>query len=112
MCPYSIRLDSRQAVRQAVHSTFAYTVQISTAEHDCMPAGFEQRPTWSKQNNGEEEQWMQDKQWLEDQQAVELVPLPTLLHDCLLQPIEEQVIINYNGNNNIRNSYSIRLLCH
>lgn len=78
-----------------------------------MPAGFEQQPTWSKQNGGEEEQWMQDKQWLEDQQAVELVPLPTLLHDCLLQPIEEQVvIIIIMIINSFRNSDSQNLLCH
>ena len=53
--------------------------------------GFDQQPVWSKQSGGEEEQWRQDKQWLEDLQAAELPPVATLLHDCLVQPVQEQV---------------------
>lgn len=56
-----------------------------------MIVGFEQQPAWSKQNGGEEEQGWQDKQWLDSLQEADLPPVTTLLHECLIHPIQEQV---------------------
>ena len=40
---------------------------------------------------GQQDQWAVDEQWLESLQVVDLPPVDTLMHSCLLQPIQEQV---------------------
>ena len=40
---------------------------------------------------GQQDQWAADEQWLEGLQGVDLPPVDTLMHSCLIQPIQEQV---------------------
>lgn len=64
---------------------------MTTVTIECdvrLAAGFNQQPVW---NSGENEECQKDKEWLDSLQSMELLPVNTLLHNCLIQPIQDQV---------------------